>query len=99
MQYLVILKVKPDTPRERLVPLMKPEAAKAWELLASGVVRSAHYIEGPAGAVLLLEAGSRAEAEGHVNTLPMVAHGLLSVEVLALTPFTGLATLFAPPTT
>ena len=97
MQFLAVLKVKPDAPRGELGPLLKPEAQKVWEMLSSNVVRSAHYIdggEGPVGAVLLLEVGAREEAEAHVNRLPMVEHGLLSVEILQLGPFTGLATLF-----
>ena len=97
MQYLAILKVKSDTPREKLGPQMKPEAAKVWEMLASGVLRAIHYIKGPVGAVLLLEADSQTEAEAHISTLPFVEHELVSVEVLALTPFTGFTTLFTTP--
>ena len=33
-----------------------------------------------------------------MKQLPLVEHGLLSVEVLQLSPFTGFATLFAPTT-
>ncbi len=98
MQFLAVLKVKPDVPREKIGPLMKPEALKVWEMLSSNVVRSVHYIEGgegPLGAVLMLEVGDRDEAESQLGRLPMVEHGLLSVEVLPLSPFTGLATLFA----
>jgi hypothetical protein len=39
MQFLAILKVKPDAPREKLGPLMKPEAAHVWEMTTSGVIR------------------------------------------------------------
>ena len=99
MQFLAILKVKPDAPREKLGPLIKPEASHVWEMTKSGIVRSAHYIKGPSGAVLLLETVDQQEAEEHVQQLPMVEHGLLSVEILPLTPFTGLETLFASPTT
>jgi hypothetical protein len=97
MQFLAILKIKPDTPREKLGPLLKPEAAHAWEMWASGVLRSAHYIQGPVGAVLSLEVGSREEAERTLDTLPLVSGGLVSVEILALTPFTAFAALFASP--
>lgn len=94
MQFLAILKLKPTTDRAKLLPQMKPEAAKAWELVESGVLRSIQYIEGPRGAVLSLEAKSREEAESHVNALPLVEHGLVDVELLNLTPFTGFALLF-----
>ena len=98
MQFLAVLKVKSDTPREKLGPLMKPEAAHAWEMITSGTLRSIHYIKGPSGAVLMLEARDEEEAKKHVMKLPMVEHGLLSVEILPLTPFTGFAALFAAPT-
>ena len=99
MQFLAVLKVKPDASREKLGPLIKPEAAHAWEMVTSGILRSAHYIKGPVGAVLLLETVDEQEAEKHVKKLPMVEQGLLSVEILPLTPFTGFEALFASPTT
>ena len=98
MQFLAVLKVKPDAPRDKLGPLLRPEAQKVWEMVSSNVVRLVHYIEGghgPVGAVLMLEVGYRDEAESQLGRLPMVEHGLLSVEILPLSPFTGLATLFA----
>lgn len=98
MQFLAILKVKPDAPKEKLGPLMKPEAAHVWEMMTSGLLRSIHYIKGPAGAVLFFEAVDEQEVEKNVMQLPMVEHGLLSVEILPLTPFTGVAALFASPT-
>ena len=99
MQFLAILKVKPDAPRAKLGSLIKPEASHVWDLTTSGILRSAHYIKGPVGAVLLLEAADEQEADQHVRELPMVEQDLLSVEILALTPFTGFAALFASPTT
>ena len=101
VQFLALLKTKPDTPREKIGPLLKPEAAKVWEMLAAGVLRSIHYINGsqsPVGAALLFEVNDRVAVEAHVKQLPLVEHGLLSVEVLPLSPFTGFATLFAAPT-
>ncbi len=66
--------------------------------MTSGILRSIHYINGPVGAVLMLEAADEQEAEKHLKHLPMVKHGLLSAEILPLTPFTGFAALFASPT-
>jgi muconolactone delta-isomerase len=96
MQYLVIMRLKPGTRADQLAPLAKPEAAKAWEMLAAGRLRSIHFIEGPVGAVLMFEAADQKEVETHVNQLPLVGAGLVTVEVLPLTPFTGFAALFAP---
>ena len=47
MQSLVTIKVKPSTSQDQLAPLLKREAAKAWEMMASGVLRSAYYIRHP----------------------------------------------------
>lgn len=95
MQYLAILKVQPGVPPEQLGALIQVEAAQVWQLQTAGIIRSIHYIEGPVGAVLMLEAADRQQAEQHVRQLPMVASELLSVEILPLTPYTGLAALFA----
>jgi hypothetical protein len=95
MQYLVILKMKGDATKEKLGPLMKPEAAKAWEMLAAGVLRSIYFIKGRVGAVLMIEAEDDKEAQSQMSQLPLVEAGLVSVEILPLTPFTGFAALFA----
>jgi muconolactone delta-isomerase len=95
MQYLVVLRLKSDTDKDTLTALAKPEAAKAWEMMASGVLRTIHLIKGPAGAVLLFEAADEREVEGHVGRLPLVQAGAVAVEIFPLVPFTGWALLFA----
>jgi muconolactone delta-isomerase len=97
MQYLAILRLKSDVNRDKLVSLLKPEAAKAWEMTAAGVLRSIHFLKGPAGAVLLFEAADEQEVEAHLSQLPLVQAGLVTVETLSLVPFTGTAALFAAP--
>jgi hypothetical protein len=32
MQFLVVMRLKPDTDKAKLMALAKPEAAKAWEM-------------------------------------------------------------------
>ena len=66
-------------------------------MLTAGFLRSVHFIKGPAGAVLLFEAGDEKEVESHVGRLPLVEAGVVNVEILSLTPFTGFAALFAAP--
>jgi muconolactone delta-isomerase len=96
MQFLAVMRLKPDTDRARLTALGKPEAAKAWEMVAAGVLRSLHFIKGPAGAVLLFEANAQSQVEAQVAQLPLVEAGLATVEILPLVPFTGWEPLFAP---
>lgn len=97
MQFLAILRLKPDVNKDQLTPLYKPEAAKAWEMMAAGFLRSVHFIKGPLGAVLMFEAGDEKEVEAHVGQLPLVKAGAVTVEILPLVPYTGSALLFASP--
>jgi len=97
VQYLVIMRLKPDTTADTLAPLAKPEAARAWDMMADGALRSIHFIKGPAGAVLMFEAGDENEVAGHVGQLPLVEAGAVTVEIRPLVPFTGFAALFASP--
>ena len=76
MQFLAIMRPKPSATPQQIVPLLKSESAHAWELTATGVLRSVHYIKGPAGpvgAVVLLEAADESEGE-----LPRAARASLA---------------------
>jgi hypothetical protein len=93
VQHLVVFRVKPEATEEKQAPLRKAEAAKVWQLMTAGVLRSIHFIPGP-GAVLQLEAKDEVDARAYINQLPMVQAGVVTVEVLPLRPFTGLEALF-----
>jgi muconolactone delta-isomerase len=83
--------------KDELTALSKPDAAKTWEMMAAGVLRTVHFIKGPAGAVLLFEAADEKEVETHIGQLPLVEARAVTVEILALGPFTAWALLFAAP--
>ena len=95
MQVLVIARVIPGTAIEKVLPLVKPEAAKVWEYYAADLVRTVHYFADNSGAVLLFEAPNLEAVNGAVTQLPMVQAGLLECEVIPLAPYTGIAELFA----
>ncbi|HEY0685995.1 MAG TPA: hypothetical protein VGD45_26875 [Steroidobacter sp.] len=96
MQHIAILKLKPTATEEDQAKLRHAEVAKVWELLVADSVRAIHFFSGSGrGAVLNIEAPDRAQADALVRQLPMVAAGLLDVEILTLTPFIGLQALFA----
>ncbi|WP_026082467.1 hypothetical protein [Mastigocladopsis repens] len=95
MQVLVIARIVAGTAREKILPLIKPEAAKVWEYVAADLVRTVHYIADHSGAVLLFEATSVEAVNEAIAQLPMVQAGVLQCEVLPLVPFTGLKELFA----
>ncbi len=95
MQVLVIARVIAGTAIEKVLPLVKPEAAKVWEYYAADLVRTVHYFADNSGAVLLFEAPNLEAVNGAVTQLPMVQAGLLECEVIPLAPYTGIAELFA----
>ncbi len=74
--------------------LLKREAARAWALQQSGVLRETHFRADRQEAVLILECADAAEAERTLATLPLVAAGLIAFEVIPLVPYPGLARLF-----
>jgi len=94
MQFLVIGRITAGTEIEQVLPFVKPEAAKAWELYASNHLRSIHYIADKSGAVLLCEANNLEEINAMVSQLPMAQAGVLQFEVIPLMPYTGTETLF-----
>ncbi len=95
MQVLVIARVIAGTAIEKVLPLVKPEAAKVWEYYAADLVRTVHYFADNSGAVLLFEAPNLEAVNGAVTQLPMVQAGVLECEVIPLAPYTGIAELFA----
>ncbi len=74
--------------------LLKREAARAWELQQSGVLRETYFRADRQEAVLILECADAAEAERTLSTLPLVAAGLIAFDVIPLVPYPGLARLF-----
>ncbi|MBR8834720.1 MAG: hypothetical protein DSM106950_11945 [Stigonema ocellatum SAG 48.90 = DSM 106950] len=95
MQVLVIARVIAGTAIEKVLPLVKPEAAKVWEYYAADLVRTVHYFADNSGAVLLFEASNLEAVNSAVTQLPMVQAGVLQCEVIPLAPYTGIAELFA----
>ncbi len=77
--------------------LLKREAARAWELQQSGVLRETYFRADRREAVLILECADAAEAQRILATLPLVSSGLIAFEVIPLIPYPGLARLFEKP--
>jgi hypothetical protein len=70
------------------------EMRALWQLYRGGIVREMCSPGGP-GAVLVLEASTKTEAESAVAGLPLAAAGLVDFEVIELHPFGALEVLFA----
>jgi hypothetical protein len=96
MQFVAILTLEPQAAEDAQAKLRRAEVQKVWELTVSGALRSIHFFSGEGrGAILHLEASDLRAAQAAVERLPMVGAGLLRAAILSLTPFTGLAALFA----
>ena len=69
--------------------LLEAEAEQARVLYGEGIFRAMWGHRSPAGAVVLIEAESRAAADAALATLPLMQRGMLDVEVLDASPYRG----------
>lgn len=72
-----------------------PEARRAWELYRAGTIRQIWFRADRSNGVLLLEVADLAEARAVVDSLPLVAAGLIDWDLVPLKPYPGFARLFA----
>jgi muconolactone delta-isomerase len=92
MQFLSISRRLTDKfPAEAFTPeLVGGEAAKVRELYSTGLLRQVWKRGDTPGACLLWEAGSLAEVEAAIKTLPLYQAGLLDlVALIPLEPYPG----------
>lgn len=89
MKTITILHLIEGAPPSRIQALLPGEVRVAWDGMKSGIVRALHYIEHGGGGVLELETADAAEAQAFVQTLPLVAAGLVSCKTYPLIPYTG----------
>jgi hypothetical protein len=61
------------------------------------VIREVYFRADRHAAVLVLECASSEEAQAVLATLPLVAAGLITFEVIPLAPYPGFARLFSEP--
>jgi hypothetical protein len=72
--------------RSEVASHARAELRALWELYARGLVREM-YSPGVPGAVLVLEASSTEEASRMLAELPLLAGGIMSLELTELRPF------------
>ena len=96
MKILAIEKETPGTTDEQFGPHLQGEARRVWELYSSGIIRELYFRGDREEAVLVLETSDPAEASRALDSLPLVANGLISFEVIPLLPYPGFERLFAP---
>lgn len=95
MKFLALENEIPGAGRERIEPLLKAEAARAWELYRSGLLREIYFRADRPQAVLVLECASLPEAQQSLASLPLAREGLVTFEIIPLAPYPGFERLFA----
>ncbi len=94
MKILAIEKETPETSDEQFAPFLRREADRVWDLYKSGVIRELYFRRDREESVLILECRDEVEAASVLKTLPLVANGLISFEVVPLVPYDGFERLF-----
>lgn len=83
----------PDDPR--FAELRPAEARRAWELYQADILRELYFRADRSNGVLVFEVPDLAAARTAVDSLPLVAAGLIDFDLVALRPYPGFARLFA----
>jgi hypothetical protein len=84
--------VAQDDPR--FAELRPAEARRAWEMYQADVLREIYFRADSPNGVLLFEVPDLAAARAAVDSLPLVAAGLIDFDLVPLRPYPGFARLF-----
>ena len=87
--------VAQDDPR--FAELRPREARVVWELYQADVLREVYFRADSANGVLVFEVPDVAAARAAVDSLPLVAAGLIDFDLVPLRPYPGFARLFREP--
>ena len=69
--------------------ILKKEAKQAWKLFKDAAIREMYFTKENNFAVLILEAGNKAEALKILSTLPLVKEKLIAFDIFPLLPYNG----------
>lgn len=94
MKILALEHALSDAPPTAFQPHLKAEAARAWELYQSGVLREMYFRADQHTAVLMLECADLTAARALLDSLPLVKAGLITFDLIPLAPYPGFARLF-----
>ena len=84
--------VAQDDPR--FAELRPAEARRVWDMYQADVLREVYFRAESANGVLLFEVPDVAAARAAVDSLPLVAAGLIDFDLVPLRPYPGFARLF-----
>jgi len=87
MKILAIDRTLPKTTLEKIQPLLKEEAQRAYDLYRRGVFREMYFRADRPGAVVVLECSDVEEARSVLASLPLVAANLIEFDLIPLAAF------------
>jgi muconolactone delta-isomerase len=79
----------------RFAEVRPAEARRAWELYQADVLREIYFRADRPNGVLVFEVPDLAAARAAIDSLPLVAAGLIDFDLVPLKPYPGFARLFA----
>src|SRR5512139_2612185 len=95
MKFIALEKEIEKATVEHVQPLLRAEAAQVWGLYQANILREIYFRADRPEAVLVMECENISEAEGVLNTLPLVQEGLIEFEIIPLVPYPGFSRLFS----
>jgi len=93
MKFLAIEHECENTGTHPGLNLYTEEAKQVYQLYLSGKLRDIYFNEHK-NAVLVIECDSVKEAEGIIDSLPLVKNGYIRFELMQLLPYSGYERLF-----
>ncbi|HEX3045183.1 MAG TPA: superoxide dismutase [Bacillota bacterium] len=94
MKILALEKSISNTAADDFKPHLKAEAYRAWELYQAGIIRELYFDQNH-NAVIIMECDDIHDANGILQSLPLVKAGVITFEVIALNPYSGFSRLFS----
>jgi muconolactone delta-isomerase len=95
MKFLAMSRRVPGVGNDQVATHAVAEAMQAFRLMRSGVFDQLYFSPDWNGAVLLIQAASRDEAQAALDTLPMVRERVISFDLWQLEPFDHYHRLFS----
>lgn len=95
MKILAIEKEAEGATWSNLSDLLKDEAQHVFDLYCSGIIREIYFTENK-NAVIVMEAKSKEEAKGLLDSFPLVKSGKIEFDIMELNPYSGYERLMPP---
>lgn len=95
MKFLAMSRRCPGVSDAQVAEHATLESLQAFRLMRAGVFEQLYFSRDWRGAVLVVQAASRAEAEAALATLPMVAKSVITFDLYQLDPNDHYVRLFA----